>query len=32
MVKQAADHIRHMQKALMQMNVQLHHVLRDDPE
>jgi hypothetical protein len=28
-VKQAADHIRHMQKALMQMNVQLHHVLSD---
>jgi transposase len=29
MVKQAADHIRHMQKALMQMNVQLHHVISD---
>jgi len=28
-VRQAADHVRHMQKALMQMNVQLHHVLSD---
>ena len=25
----AASHIQHMQKALMQMNVQLHHVVRD---
>ena len=25
----AASHIQHMQKALMQMNVQLHHVVTD---
>ena len=25
----AAAHIQHMQKALMQMNVQLHHVVTD---
>ncbi len=25
----AASHIQHMQKALMQMNVQLHHVVSD---
>ena len=29
MVEYAASHIQHMQKALMQMNVQLHHVLSD---
>jgi transposase len=29
LVDQAACHIQHMQKALMQMNVQLHHVLTD---
>lgn len=29
MVDQAASHIQHMQKALMQMNVQLHHVVTD---
>ncbi|SFT84783.1 hypothetical protein SAMN05192563_1004350 [Paraburkholderia aspalathi] len=25
----AAAHIRHMQKALLQMNLQLHHVVQD---
>lgn len=29
MVEYAASHIQHMQKALMQMNAQLHHVLSD---
>lgn len=29
LVEYAASHIQHMQKALMQMNVQLHHVLSD---
>ncbi len=29
LVDQAASHIQHMQKALMQMNVQLHHVVAD---
>ena len=29
LVEYAAAHIQHMQKALMQMNVQLHHVLAD---
>ena len=29
MVEYAASHIQHMQKALMQMNVQLHHVVSD---
>jgi len=29
MVEYAAAHIQHMQKALMQMNVQLHHVVTD---
>jgi transposase len=29
LVDQAAAHIQHMQKALMQMNVQLHHVVSD---
>lgn len=29
LVEYAAAHIQHMQKALMQMNVQLHHVLTD---
>ena len=29
MVDYAAAHIQHMQKALMQMNVQLHHVVSD---
>jgi len=29
MVEYAASHIQHMQKALMQMNLQLHHVLSD---
>jgi transposase len=29
MVDYAASHIQHMQKALMQMNVQLHHVVTD---
>src|SRR5207253_9793283 len=29
MVDYAASHILHMQKALMQMNVQLHHVVSD---
>jgi hypothetical protein len=28
-VEYAAAHIQHMQKALMQMNVQLHHVVTD---
>jgi transposase len=26
---QSASHIQHMQKALMQMNVQVHHVVSD---
>ena len=29
LIDQAAMHIQHMQKALMQMNVQLHHVVTD---
>ena len=29
LVDYAASHIQHMQKALMQMNVQLHHVVTD---
>ena len=29
LVESAASHIQHMQKALMQMNVQLHHVVSD---
>ena len=29
MLEYAASHIQHMQKALMQMNVQLHHVVSD---
>ena len=29
LVEYAAAHIQHMQKALMQMNLQLHHVVRD---
>jgi transposase len=29
LVQQASDHIQHMQKALSQMNVQLHNVLSD---
>lgn len=29
LIEQAASHIQHMQKALMQMNVQLHHVVSD---
>lgn len=29
LIDQAAAHIQHMQKALMQMNVQLHHVVSD---
>ena len=29
LVRQAAEHIQHMQKALTEMNVQLHHVLDD---
>jgi transposase len=29
LLDQAASHIQHMQKALMQMNVQLHHVVSD---
>ncbi len=29
LVEYAASHIQHMQKALMQMNVQLHHVVSD---
>jgi transposase len=29
LIEQAATHIQHMQKALMQMNVQLHHVVTD---
>lgn len=29
MVESAATHVQHMQKAMMQMNVQLHHVVSD---
>ncbi len=29
MLEYAASHVQHMQKALMQMNVQLHHVVSD---
>lgn len=29
LVANASEHIQHMQKALMQMNVQLHHVIAD---
>lgn len=29
MVEYAASHVQHMQKALMQMNLQLHHVVSD---
>ena len=29
LVQYAASHVQHMQKALMQMNVQLHHVVTD---
>jgi transposase len=29
LIEYGASHIQHMQKALMQMNVQLHHVVRD---
>jgi transposase len=29
LVKYAGQHVQHMQKALMQMNVQLHHVITD---
>lgn len=29
LVKYAGQHVQHMQKALMQMNVQLHHVISD---
>jgi len=29
LIEDAASHIQHMQKALMQMNVQLHHVVTD---
>lgn len=29
LIEQATSHIQHMQKALMQMNVQLHHVVSD---
>ena len=29
LVKMAAGHVQHMQKALVQMNLQLHHVLSD---
>jgi Cu2+-containing amine oxidase len=29
LLEYAAAHIQHMQKALMQMNLQLHHVVRD---
>src|SRR5437773_2024091 len=29
LIEYAASHIQHMQKALMQMNVQLHHVVSD---
>lgn len=29
LVEYAASHIQHMQKALMQMNVQLHHAVTD---
>jgi len=29
MIEHSASHIQHMQKALMQMNVQLHHLVTD---
>ena len=29
LLEYAASHIQHMQKALMQMNLQLHHVVSD---
>jgi transposase len=29
LVEYAASHVQHMQKAMMQMNIQLHHVVRD---
>ncbi len=29
LVEMAAEHVQHMQKALSQMNLQLHHVLSD---
>ena len=29
LVRYASQHIQHLQKALMQMNVQLHHVIDD---
>jgi len=29
LVEYAAAHIQHMQKALMEMNLQLHHVVSD---
>ncbi len=29
LIEYAASHIQHMQKALMEMNVQLHHVVSD---
>src|SRR6516165_7825224 len=29
LVRYAAQHVQHMQKALMEMNVQLHHVIAD---
>jgi len=29
LLEYAASHVQHMQKALMQMNLQLHHVVRD---
>lgn len=29
LVTQASEHVQHMQKALVQMNVQLHHVISD---
>lgn len=29
MIQSAATHVQHMQKAMMQMNVQLHHVVAD---
>jgi len=32
LLEMAADHILHMQKALSQMNLQLHHVLSDITE
>jgi len=32
LVKYAGQHVQHMQKALMQMNVQLHHVITDISE